>query len=176
MYIKSSYLNFTYLRCDRIFLAQPTSSWNSWITVSSEPIEFASVERRKLFPLDRGSRRESTVNNSKLYAFPFLGESINRNEINREKLRLPRLRGVRTVRAGPSWSSSRLSVRKNFRSRVVSCAPGTASFESNFDTRDAISIQRVCKFSRSVDVVQVKERRRAAVWPFLPFFPRLFGS
>lgn len=140
--------------------------------MSSEPVEFASVERRKLFPLDRGSRRESTANNSKPRSFfPFLSESINRNEINREKLRLPRLRGARTVRASPSRSSPRLSVRKNFRSRVVSCAPGTASFESNFDTRDAISTQRVCKFSRSVDVVEVKERRRAAVWPYFPFFP-----
>lgn len=30
---------------------------------SNEPVEFAIVERRKLFPLDRESRRETTANN-----------------------------------------------------------------------------------------------------------------
>jgi len=65
----------------------------------------------------------------------------------------------RVFRADPS--SPRLSGRKDFRSRVVSLAPGTAFFESNFDARDAISIQRVCEFARS-DVTEVKERREPA--------------
>lgn len=71
---------------------------------------------------------------------------------------------ARTFRVGPSQTSSRLSVRKDFRSRVVSCAPGTAFFESNFDVRDAISTQRVCKFSRSIGVVvEVKKRGKTSL-------------
>lgn len=82
---------------------------------------------------------------------------------------------ARTFRVGPSQTSSRLSTRKDFRSRVVSCAPGTAFFESNFDARDAISTQRVCKFSRSIGVVEVKKRgKTASCVAFPPILFRVF--
>jgi len=174
--VKSKFTFHARSRCDEIFSLRFRSlpDFSKFLKNGERAGGSLEFERGKLSPPDRGSRRESTANNSDA-AFHFILfpssllfslssslslslSNINRNEIKREKLRSANVR-PRVFRADPS--SPRLSGRKDFRSRVVSLAPGTAFFESNFDARDAISIQRVCEFARS-DVTEVKERREPA--------------
>jgi len=81
-------------------------------------VNWSSLRRTKK-ALDRGSQCESTANNSKLYVFPFQSKSINRNEINREKLGLPRLCG------GARFALVRIEVLRGYQSErifaVASC-------------------------------------------------------